>query len=134
MGRSAKQIIDGKLVCSKCRESLPRYSFQRDLARVSGYCSHCKKCDRFKKLKSRYKINREDAELILEGQSDSCAICTGPGPLVLDHCHKTKKTRGFLCTPCNVGLGFFRDQAQNLRRAAEYLEKLCYTKKLLAEH
>lgn len=134
MGRKSKLVIEGKLVCSRCSENLPTSLFQRDSAKHSGFAAYCRICAKFKKLKSRYGLNREEAELMAEIQDETCAICEKEAQLVLDHCHKTLKPRGFLCSPCNKGLGFFRDQAANLRRAAEYLEKQCYTKKLLTEH
>jgi hypothetical protein len=39
----------------------------------------------------------------------------------VDHCHKTKTFRGYICGFCNVGLGHFKDCSQNLKRASEYL-------------
>jgi hypothetical protein len=49
--------------------------------------------------------------------------CTYEGALVFDHCHKTEVFRGWLCTPCNKGLGFFFDDPARLRGAAEYQQK-----------
>lgn len=57
----------------------------------------------------------------------ACAIC-GSAPkgkkkvLALDHCHSTGELRGLLCSACNVGLGFFRDNAKLLRSAIKYLK------------
>lgn len=41
--------------------------------------------------------------------------------LALDHCHKSGRLRGFLCSPCNVGLGYFGDDPVRLAAAIEYL-------------
>lgn len=63
----------------------------------------------------------------LQWQGGGCAIC---GALVadkthkllaLDHDHKTGKTRGLLCTNCNLGLGKFQDDPELLEAAARYL-------------
>ena len=43
--------------------------------------------------------------------------------LVVDHCHKTGKIRGLICDSCNVGLGRFKDNIDNLKNAIKYLEK-----------
>ena len=43
--------------------------------------------------------------------------------LHMDHNHKTRKARKFLCGPCNKGLGHFRDDPELLERAAEYLRE-----------
>lgn len=41
----------------------------------------------------------------------------------LDHCHVTMKLRGWLCRKCNTGMGLLGDTAENMRRAAAYLDK-----------
>ena len=41
----------------------------------------------------------------------------------VDHCHKSGKARGTLCTLCNKGIGVFKDNPILLRAAARYLEK-----------
>lgn len=43
--------------------------------------------------------------------------------LSLDHCHETGKLRGFLCGPCNSGVGHLGDNHERLRKAAQYLAK-----------
>lgn len=56
-----------------------------------------------------------------------CSVrdCPYVGPLVFDHWHagpKDGEFRGWLCSNCNSGLGFFADNPDRLRAAAEYLE------------
>jgi hypothetical protein len=43
--------------------------------------------------------------------------------LALDHCHETGALRGFLCSPCNTGIGHLGDTADRLRSALTYLLK-----------
>ena len=43
--------------------------------------------------------------------------------LALDHCHETGRLRGFLCTPCNSGLGYLGDAAERLQAALKYLRR-----------
>lgn len=60
----------------------------------------------------------------LENQT-VCAICSKPSRtrLHIDHNHKTGKYRGLLCSPCNIGLGHFKDSPSLLRKAIEYLKR-----------
>ena len=50
-----------------------------------------------------------------------CAICREREPEHVDHDHKTGKNRGITCSCCNQGLGNFRDRADLLELAVEYL-------------
>ena len=70
---------------------------------------------------------RERDELyntLLHRQGGVCAIC-GSAPLerklAIDHDHQTDKIRGLLCFRCNVAVGFFRDNAELMFCAAEYV-------------
>ena len=47
----------------------------------------------------------------------------GRKALAFDHCHKTNRQRGRLCSRCNTGLGFFRDDPGLLLSAMEYLRR-----------
>ena len=78
-----------------------------------------------------YKITPEDYETMLAAQSGGCAICgtTSPGgrrgveTFNVDHCHRTGRVRGLLCTPCNRGIGLLGDTRAALLAAAAYLEE-----------
>jgi uncharacterized protein YlaI len=70
----------------------------------------------------------EDCLSLLKEQEYQCAICNhilamDNNTLNIDHCHKTGKVRGLLCFNCNVGLGNFRDNPINLKKALAYLGK-----------
>lgn len=60
---------------------------------------------------------------LLEIQQDRCAICRETFTTIpnIDHCHKTNKVRALLCSACNKGLGFFRDNIEFLQNAIQYL-------------
>jgi hypothetical protein len=59
-------------------------------------------------------------------QGGRCRICgVKKRTLFIDHKetdHKGKIVRGLLCHPCNVGLGFFRDDTKRMRRAIDYVK------------
>lgn len=78
-----------------------------------------------KKLKT-FKIDDEQYNNMICIQNNLCAICSKESKqraLAIDHCHKTKKIRGLLCSKCNRGLGFFNDDSNLLTKAIEYLSK-----------
>lgn len=43
--------------------------------------------------------------------------------LSFDHCHKTAKFRGWICSNCNLGLGLFGDTLAGVRQAMKYLQR-----------
>jgi len=82
-----------------------------------------------KKRKSEYRLKclynitpKKYREMILL-QENKCGICNIKLTKVIniDHCHKTGIVRGILCRNCNLGLGFFNDNVDSLRRAINYL-------------
>lgn len=93
---------------------------------------HCESC-----ISQQWRIRRfslrgltlESYQALLAEQQGRCAICRidKPGSRIdnwcVDHDHRTGQTRGLLCTNCNQGIGKFKDDPNNLKRAAEYLEK-----------
>jgi len=84
----------------------------------------CRRCGSLK-TRSRGKISREDRVALWEKQNRSCAICKHPGSLNelnSDHDYKTERVRGLLCTRCNSGLGYFKDDPQLLLAAINYLQ------------
>jgi hypothetical protein len=71
---------------------------------------------------SKYGITPDDYDNMLEEQSWGCAICgrpPGERRLHIDHCHKTGKVRGLLCTRCNTCLAWFEDHKD---KAADYID------------
>lgn len=90
--------------------------------------------DKNNNLKQTYGLTLEQYKEMGEAQQWRCAICNGlettldkdggPRQMPVDHDHKTGKIRALLCTQCNRGLGFFKDSAELLKAASEYLIRL----------
>lgn len=80
-------------------------------------------------LRDKYGITEEDYDKMFIEQNGKCAICetsdqTGKWQRFgVDHCHKTGKVRQLLCNECNRGIGLLKDNAELLRKAADYLDK-----------
>jgi hypothetical protein len=88
-------------------------------------------------LRENYGVTDAQYDAMLLGQNGVCAVCRNPEQsnwqrrgrpaaslrrLCVDHDHETGAVRGLLCNQCNMGLARFRDSAQFLRAAAEYLD------------
>lgn len=43
--------------------------------------------------------------------------------LALDHCHRNKRFRGWLCQQCNLGIGMLGDSLKGVQRAVRYLRR-----------
>ncbi len=60
-------------------------------------------------LRSTYRITEKQYNSRLKNQEGGCKICKrrpSKGKyLSVDHCHKTGKVRGLLCSRCNLSLG-----------------------------
>jgi len=79
-------------------------------------------------LKSKYGINKEEYNTMLEEQDFSCKICNAhiaelDRKLYVDHCHTTGKVRGLLCITCNTGIGMLKDDIEILENAIKYLKE-----------
>lgn len=115
---------DGRFLRSECRlcrnaRSRKRYWRKRDEVARTYRRWH---------LRTRYGLTEADYEALLERQGGGCAICGSPtvrdrtrNQLYVDHDHQTGRVRGLLCSPCNSGLGAFRDSRDLLLVAVSYL-------------
>jgi hypothetical protein len=96
----------------------------------------CNPCNASRKkvdyLWTKWKIRQRDYDAILKSQGGGCAICSkkvedlsaGYERFSVDHDHdkETLDIRGLLCSECNSGLGFFKDNITMLNNAMHYLK------------
>lgn len=79
------------------------------------------------RLAAKYGLTPAAFDELLASQGGRCVICGTDAPRghgwAVDHCHNTLIVRGVLCSPCNTGIGQFKDDPARLRAAAEYLER-----------
>jgi len=133
-------------ICRCCGIEKPLADFVKDSRWENTYKIDCKVCFN-KKRREKYnpKIRREESLKQLYGitsefvnhlytqQEGDCAICKQPISLIsgktkkgkahVDHCHKTGKIRGLVCTKCNTVLGMANDDIKILKEAINYLER-----------
>lgn len=82
------------------------------------------------RLKRKYNINLEDYNRMLKEQNGVCKVCgtskisgVSDKYFSVDHCHKTGKVRGLLCSPCNIALGIVKDNVETLENLIKYLKE-----------
>lgn len=117
-----------------------RERYQRDKAAAAAKVQKWRKehpeewarIQRASNLKMKYGLTLEQFDALLLTQGGTCAICQSadpkskngasrPGQFHVDHDHTTGAVRGLLCSPCNTGLGSFRDDTARLAEAIRYL-------------
>ncbi len=121
MARSMKK-------CNKCLQVLDESEFCFHSA--SNYRRpECKKCNN-KLARERKALHKKHGP---PPNNHTCPICLRTedqvhglggknlGSWVLDHDHVSKDFRGWLCHPCNKGLGLFKEDTLKLERAKRYL-------------
>lgn len=99
------------------------------LGRLCEDCleAHIKKYKyRQKNYFKKYNISELIYTNSLKEQDNRCAICKTEQKLHIDHNHKTGKFRGLLCFRCNTGLGFFKENIENMLMAIDYINKHNY--------
>jgi hypothetical protein len=146
---SNSDSITGERTCKTCGAAKPMTAFKPDPTCSNGYRHTCLECFRAGQrqrhalgkddsdymerltatrrqhdLKRKYGISPDEYKALLHQQNGECLICGSTGGsrrLAVDHCHSTGLVRGLLCTSCNQGLGFFKDEISLLRRAIDYV-------------
>lgn len=98
---------------------------------------YVKKKERVHFLKNYFKrvygITLDEYNKMLIDQNGVCKICKSswarinpktkkPEQLCVDHCHKTKKVRGLLCSKCNSAIALLDDDISKLESAIIYLK------------
>jgi hypothetical protein len=119
-------------MCKTCEKQYKKDRYQSRQQELAEVQSNRRRADPDKyyatakasRIRTKYGLEPEDVERMMKEQDGKCAICQAVlDATCIDHCHDTGMIRGLLCTYCNKGLGFFRDNVQSLAAAIVYLEK-----------
>ena len=86
---------------------------------------HGKSKDKLYQRVTQYGLNEKQYASLLYVQNNKCAICKELFVKTpdIDHCHTDGTVRGLLCSPCNKGLGHFKDNITYLTKAINYLKE-----------
>lgn len=89
--------------------------------------------DKDRRLRSKYGIGVDHYTALFNKQEGVCAICGEPETavdprskavvcLAVDHVYGLGTIRGLLCQRCNRAIGYLKDSAALLRKAAAYID------------
>ena len=103
-------------ICSYCGERKNRKSFPKHSMYKDNLDSRCKKC---KKQQEKVRnVLHKKAPL----RPEVCECCKKiPRKWCLDHDHQNNSFRGWLCEPCNTGLGKLGDTLEGIVNAMNYM-------------
>jgi hypothetical protein len=79
-------------------------------------------------LYAKFGITEADYQRMHDEQDGRCGLCLLPNDmfarrLAVDHCHKTGRVRGLLCSTCNTGIGLLRDSPAILEAAKSWVTR-----------
>lgn len=85
--------------------------------------------EKYQKIKSMYKLSREQYDAMVAQQGNACKICKKARPLHIDHDHSCcsgnkscgKCVRGLLCADCNRAIGMFLEDESIIQNALDYV-------------
>ena len=102
-------------VCRICHEQKPQYEF-RENGRKFAKENRCKECiNKAATLRRRLQKNAPV-------KPTRCECCHKQhSKLCLDHCHESLNFRGWICEPCNRGIGQLGDNIEGIVKALNYL-------------
>lgn len=109
--------------CARLKDQTPRRKAAQAVWKKAWQQANPDKIAKYHR-KRAYQITQEEFEAMIEAQRGACGICgrTDVERFSVDHCHKTGKVRGLLCSPCNGALGSFKDDIGTLEAAIKYLK------------
>ena len=106
-----------KKICIYCKQEKSCREFPKHIKNKDRLDTRCKSC-----IKTQSQLRA-----VLHKQAppkpDVCECCGKPTTkFCLDHDHKTQKIRGWLCDPCNTGIGKLGDTLEGIEKALNYLK------------
>ncbi len=115
-----KELSGTTQVCKVCSKEKDLLLFHRHAHHKTRVDTRCKSC-----IKKQTKLRNELRYKYWHLKTDVCDCCgnTHHKSLVLDHDHNTLKFRGWICEPCNHGLGKLGDDIKGLEKSMAYMKR-----------
>ena len=121
-----KSNADGKrYICKECEMIYQKARWKK--LKKTGKTKEISREQNLKRSCRIKNITIKDYCNMFDNQDGKCAICktshkTHYRHLDIDHCHKTGRVRGLLCSKCNLMIGYAEDNSKTLKSAIKYLE------------
>lgn len=119
---AGRMLANGQYYCMECQKirTIRYRNNPKNRKRVLEW-------QKISNRRGRYSVEPDQLLYMIREQEERCAICKDFLPsntykICIDHDHKTKKIRGLLCRPCNLGLGHLKDDLYRVKNAVKYLE------------
>ena len=128
--KDASQKDGRSIYCQSCQRRRQKAYKKRTPEKQKSYKRkhYSSEKSRDYSLRYRYGMTLDQFNTMFEKQDRRCALCKSDKSdgknFVVDHCHKTGKIRGILCSYCNRALGMLKDDPDMLSRAIIYLRGL----------
>ena len=120
--KNISEFYSGRNKCKNCVNAAAR---KIRVDKPERYARYKKRANEYLK-ESRYGITQEEFDIMLVDQNNMCKICNtefkSTKDTHIDHCHDTNIVRGLLCNNCNLALGQFNDNTDNMDNAIRYLQ------------
>lgn len=116
------ELNDSARECVKCkkRKNLEDFRLALNATNTNYRRPECRDCEK-EYNKSRTEISKSVTKPQIGASCDCCG--RKDKPLVMDHCHKSNKVRGWICQSCNIGIGRLGDNMDGILKAVNYLKK-----------
>jgi hypothetical protein len=128
---SATDFSTGTKRCLTCDRRKPWAEFNSNPNTADKRASYCRECSNLNKMERLYGVTPEAYELMLTAQGGVCHYCRTPPVegkrLYVDHDHDCcpgrqscgKCVKWLLCNNCNRAAGYFKEDPETMRRAAD---------------
>lgn len=124
-----KNISMQGTMCKVCDAAQSRKWYQNNVFRKKDYDLRRKFGVGFDEVLDKYNKQDKKCAICFEAPTESMNKRKGTVlPLVLDHNHKTGKNRDLLCSFCNSGLGYFKENESIMENAIKYIRRHCENK------